>query len=206
MKKCKKCQSDLEDSATKCNKCNANQANWVRRHPVITIVVIAFALYFYNQVFELRKNAQITAGQPTANTASQKTVYKIGDEVKRGDAVLIVKEVNKNWKSQNQFDQPQPGNVYVSILVGIGNNGSKDLSLASGWDFQLKDGQGAKHSQALGGVGLNKLNSTAANSLAPGGTAVGYLLFEVNKTATDKLTLEYQPMLSLGEPVEIELQ
>lgn len=172
-------------------------------------VLAVIVLFILIGAISGNKNPQkVDSGQSSADSKDQEqTNFKIGDQVKRGDTVLIVKEVNKDWHSSNQFDKPQsPQNVYVVVMVGIGNEGKKDMSLSGAWDFKLKDGNGAKHDQALGGVGLNRLDAGSTTSLAPGGVIAGALIFEVPSTATDNLTLEYQPLFSFGSPAEIALQ
>lgn len=74
------------------------------------------------------------------------------------------------------------------------------------WGFKLQDANGALHDEAItAGIGLNKLDS-AASELAPGGSVTGDMVFEVPANATSKMVLDYQPLFSFGQPVDINLQ
>jgi hypothetical protein len=140
----------------------------------------------------------------TVENSQQQTVFKVGDQIKIKDTVLTVTDVNKNWKSSNQFDTPSnPGDVYVVVTLSLENQGSKQIDLSGFWDFKLQDGNGLIHDQGLGGIGLTKLST---GSLAPGGKTSGDIIFDVPQDATSKLTLHYEPLFSFSDPVTIELQ
>lgn len=142
-----------------------------------------------------------TNNQPS----NQEEIFKIGDQVKRGDSVITVEKVNRNWQSSNQFDKPQNSeNVFTVITVSVQNNGNSDLNLSSFWDFKLEDANGVQRNEAIGGIGLNKLTSSAT-TLSPGGKISGDLIFEAPKDST-RLILHYKPLISFGKPAKIELQ
>lgn len=139
--------------------------------------------------------------------SNQKQVFKVGDEIKRGDAVISVTKVNKDWKSSNPFDKPQsPDNAFVVITVSLSNQGKSDMNLSGFWDFKLEDGNGVQRNEALGGIGLNKLSSGSITSLSPGGKITGDMIYEVSKSSATNLKLHYKPLFSFGDPATIELQ
>jgi predicted RecA/RadA family phage recombinase len=165
---------------------------------VIGVIVVFFVINAVNGT-----PTKVTDSGATV-TAAQ-TTFKVGDQVKEGDTYITVTKVNKNWQSSNQFDTPRnAGDVFVVATIAIENKGSSDLSVSGIFDFKLKDADGVIRDQTLGGIGLNSLSSIS--SLAPGGKASGDVIFEVPKTATSDMTLEYDPIGSFGSTVDIELQ
>jgi hypothetical protein len=44
MKKCKSCKSEIDAKATKCPHCQADQRGWMRRHPILTGILILFII------------------------------------------------------------------------------------------------------------------------------------------------------------------
>lgn len=137
---------------------------------------------------------------------TEKTDYKIGEPVPRGDTTITVNKVTKDWESTNQFDKPtNAGSIFVVVNVTLQNNGDKDMNLSGIYDFKLEDADGVQRSEALGGIGLNKLGSVS--SLAPNGKVSADLIFEVPQTATSQMRLHYKPLLSFSsKQATIELQ
>lgn len=43
-KKCRECQTDIPTRANKCSQCKAKQGNWLKRHPVWTVLIALFVL------------------------------------------------------------------------------------------------------------------------------------------------------------------
>jgi len=146
--------------------------------------------------------------QTELKNEEEQELFKIGDQVKRGDTILIVNKIEKDWRSTNQFDKPQsPDDVFIIVNVTLENQGKNDISLSGFWDFKLEDAQGVQRSEAIaGGIGLNKLSGQALTALSPGGKISGDLLFAVPKDAISSLTLHYKPLVSFGNPAKIELQ
>lgn len=179
------------------------QKKWYKRWwAIILYVIVAFIII--GSLGGSPDNTSKVGEVATSPEQQQPEMYKIGDQVKRGDTVLTITKVNKSWKSSNQFDTPSNSdNTYVVVTVSMENQGTKDLNLSGFWDFKLEDANGVKRDQSIGGIGLNKL---ATGSLSPGGKTTGDLIFEAGKDATGKLTLHYQPLLSFGKPAIIELQ
>jgi hypothetical protein len=44
MKKCKSCRSEIDSKATKCPHCQTDQRGWVRKHPILTIILVLFII------------------------------------------------------------------------------------------------------------------------------------------------------------------
>lgn len=174
---------------------------------VVVVILIIVGASGNNSPQKIGENGSNTTAGTQASMGNQPQVFNIGDQIKQGDTVLTVTKVNKNWTSSNQFDTPQnPSDVYVVVTVSLVNQGSSNLSLSGMWDFKLQDANGALHDESItGGIGLNKLDS-AASELAPGGSVTGALVFEAPANATSKLVLDYQPLFSFGQPVDINLQ
>ena len=158
----------------------------------------------------VKKNTPTTSDQKQQGQKAEETQeeFKIGDQVRRGDTILTVNKVDKDWRSSNKFDKPQsPDDVFVVVNITLENQGKSDINLAGFWDFKLQDFQGVQRSEAIAaGMGLNKLSGQSVTSLSPGGKITGDLLFAVPKLNTDQMTLLYKPMVSFGSSAKIELQ
>ena len=144
-------------------------------------------------------------GEDGAAQVQEETIFKVGDQIKLKDTLLTVNNVNRNWKSSNQFDTPiNPGDVFVVVSLSLENAGDREVDLSGFWDFKLQDADGLIHDQSLSaGIGLKKLSS---GSLAPGGKTSGDIIFSVPEESISELTLKYEPLFSLAKEVVVELQ
>lgn len=179
---------------------------WYKRWWAIVLYVFIVLIIIISNTNDntAQKVGQTNQGNNDKNIQS---VFKIGDIIKRGDVALTVNKVQMDWKSSNSFDTPSnSNNIFVVVSVSLENQGSKEMNLTGFWDFKLEDSQGVQRSEALSGIGLNKLSSGSVTSLAPGGKISGDLIFEVARAASDKMKLHYKPLLSFDDTIVIELQ
>ncbi len=168
----------------------------------IVVIVVLFIIGSSDQSTTPAKVVNST--DATVKQKAQEDVFKIGDQIKSGDALLTVTKVTKNWKSSNQYDKPSsPDDVYVLVTIAIENKGDKDLSLSGIFDFKLEDANGLQKSSTLGGIGIKQLPT---GSLSPNGKATGDIIFDVDKNALGTLKLHYEPMFSFDKEVVVELQ
>jgi Domain of unknown function (DUF4352) len=142
-----------------------------------------------------------------SKTASGPTTYTAQEVAQSSGLAIAVDKVTRDWQSPNQFDTPSsPQDIFVVVSITMRNTGTADAPLSGFWDFELEDAHGIKHREALSGIGLNKLSTSGATSIGPNGTLSGDLIFAVPRSAAEKLVLHHKPLLSLQDPVAIELR
>lgn len=177
---------------------------------VLGIILLIVIIGSGNKPKEVSQTAEKTLGEQTSvePTNSVEENFKIGDRVQRGDTILTVNKVTKDWKSTNMFDKPQsPDEVYVVINVTLENQGKTDLSLTGFWDFKIEDAQKVQRSESFtAGIGLKKLSGQSITSLSPGGKITGDLIFTIPKEGLSQMTLFYKPLVSFGQPAKIQLE
>jgi Domain of unknown function (DUF4352) len=59
-------------------------------------------------------------------------------------ATVTVSQVQYGASSGNEFEAPEPGNVYVTMQVDLRNSGDREANL-NAYNFVLRDGRGIKH-------------------------------------------------------------
>lgn len=90
--------------------------------------------------------------------------------------------------SNNQFEQPKPGNKYIGFEIVVQNIGAKDVYLSTS-PYLLRATDGFEYpGETESGVG----QSISAEKLSPGGKRQGFVVFEVPTTAKTKF-IRYKP-------------
>jgi hypothetical protein len=57
MKKCKACQKEVDPKATKCPHCQTDLRNWFQKHPILTALIIFFAIGFISSNADKNKES-----------------------------------------------------------------------------------------------------------------------------------------------------
>ena len=129
----------------------------------------------------------------------EKEKFFVGDKVKLGDYAMKVTKVS--YSNGTQYDKPKSGNVYVTVMVAIFNNGDSQISY-NPYDFSLQNSNGQVSDITITTID----NNTALNSgeLVAGGKVNGSLTFEAPKN-DKKLVLRYQPDFWSDKEIQIHL-
>jgi len=93
--------------------------------------------------------------------------------------------------SDNQFIQPEEGNVYVQMDVTFANKTKKEQT-ASAFDFKLKDGTGVSRNEEF----VGPCESWSSARLAPGASlGPKCIAFQAASSPSTGITLEWKPGL-----------
>jgi len=195
MKKCPKCKEEIADKATRCKHCNADLRSWFLRHKFLSLVFVIIIIAIISGIAGGGK-------EESAKTEPAKTVYATGETIQLKNHTLVVSDVNKDYKSGNQFDNPQDSNnSYVVMTVAITNTGSSDELAVNDWGFKLEDETGTQRSTTIGGIADGKLQSV---TLAKDGKTSGKIVFEAKKNSST-LKLHYSPGIFGGDDITVNL-
>lgn len=110
MKKCKSCQSEIDDKAKKCPYCQSDQRSWLRRHPVLTALIVFIGLIIIVSAFGSSAGDEKSSLISEEQEGKMEEVVdsKINDKIK-GNEVLekqkIVDRINEiTIKSYADFE------------------------------------------------------------------------------------------------------
>jgi len=73
IKKCKHCQSEIDEKATKCPHCQSDLRSWSQKHPILTIILVLFAIGWVSSMFN------------TTSTKTESTVRSLPAPTSRMD-------------------------------------------------------------------------------------------------------------------------
>ena len=140
----------------------------------------------------------------TTNQSQTSTVnkeYAVKEVIKLKNHQLVVNSAVKNWKSSNEFDQPQStANMFVLVNVTLTKTSNEKVDF-NPYGFKLEDDTGVQRDTTFTTVS-NQLESA---TLSPNGKTSGNLVFEAKK-ASKKLLLHYEGSTWSGDqPAVIKL-
>lgn len=174
---------DIDDKAKKCPHCQTDQRIWFAKHPILTVILVLFALGIIGSAVgssETKKVGNTT--QTTSNTSNQGSqetptpatqTYKIGDLVDLKGKTMAVNAV-ADYTSNNEFITPKRGNKFVTVDITLKNN-SKDPYSYNALEFKLQDNQDYGYTMAMS----DKEPSLSSDALQPGLTTRGFITFEI---------------------------
>ena len=165
MKKCKSCKSEIDAKAAKCPHCQTDQRGWMRRHPILTGILILFIIGTIgagiggdkskqtgnntqssnNSTVQEGNTNTATNTNSDANNKQQDATPKVGDITKLGDREFIVNSVRRSGAFN--YNKPKSGEEYVIVNVTIKNQGKDEVSY-NPYDFKVQDANGAQENQA----------------------------------------------------------
>ena len=116
--------------------------------------------------------ADASAGTPTVKPAEK---FKMGDAVKVGDTWQVTVNSIKTYTSDNPYEQPKEGNMFVVINVTLKNVSTKEQE-SNYYNFSLRGGaNGSKYDIAA----VDAINNTPSGKVEPGDQLSGDLPYEV---------------------------
>lgn len=131
----------------------------------------------------------------------EKTKYKVGEEIKLFDGVLIT-VTNVEKSNGNEFDKPRAGNEFIIAHINIVNGAKENISYDPfAWKLRNSNGQISEPSFTT----IDKDTHLESGELAVGGKVSGTIPFEA-PIGDQGLKLIYAPSVLGGQEIEVSLQ
>lgn len=194
---CKHCKTEIPYDAKVCPQCRKKQG----ANGCLIVVIVAVALIVLVAAFgggssnngptkvgEVNSSGSVasSAAETTkpAATEPEQTVFRVGDVLDTG-SLQITYTASREYKSTNQFIQPESGNKFIAIDLYVENTGSSDTGISEFSFNCFADGYACN--QAYFTTDNNMLSAT----LSPGRTTSGSIIFEVPVDA-ENIEIEYE--------------
>jgi uncharacterized protein DUF4352 len=132
-------------------------------------------------------NVGSSGGAATASSTKPASPqhFKVGDNVKVGDTYQVTVNSVKTHAG-DEFTKPKDGSTFLIVDVTVKNLSSKEQSLSSVLQFNLKDSTGQKYDETF--LGDNK---PIDGKVEPGGLLRGQFTYEV-PTAQHAFTYSFE--------------
>lgn len=127
------------------------------------------------------------ANQPSKSQQAEKTEFKVGETIAFDGKEVVIKTLQRNWTSDNQFIKPSEGKEFIKAVVTIVNKSNGELSFNK-FDWKAEDANGAIEGPSLGAAAGDDLGS---GDLAVNGKKEGSVIFEAPTGSSIKI--HYQP-------------
>lgn len=186
-KNCKHCQEEIAKSAKRCPKCGGKlgMPGWAK---ALIIVVIIFGCIV--GCVNGCSNAVNDAVDETKNSYADingKTSFKVNETFQNQYEKITMTEVNTNFTDYSEYLEPSDGNKVVMLKFEVENiNDENDELYVSSMSFSAYADGVAVDSF----YGANDQYNDLSATIGKGKKAVGYIFYEVPKTA-QKVTVEY---------------
>jgi flagellar hook assembly protein FlgD len=137
-----------------------------------------------------------------SNSQTEQTTFKVGDKISFDSKIVIVKSMERNWSSGNQYSTPDSGNEYVKVEIHIENDSKDEISYNT-FDWKIQDSNGKIVDADSTTYSVD--GALGSGQLAAGGKVSGFLVFQASSGDSD-LTLRYEPSFWSDKKLEIKLQ
>lgn len=202
LKKCKECGKEISSSAKECPSCGKDQRNWFMRHKFLTGLIVIFLFIGVaaaggdseptekidsnnDSVQEEQVDTEEVKEEKKSDT--EKT-YEVGDQVKMGEVILTVNEVDNS--TGGQYTTPSEGNEWINLNLTIENTGSSQEFVTTMGQMYIVDTDGNQYSVAVTNKAMENPNNSLDGAIVAKAKKTGWVGFEVPKKASD-LTFRY---------------
>lgn len=189
-KKCKHCQSDIPKKAKVCPNCRKKQGGILKWIIIVVVALLLFSCASGGGESEEKasdSNPQSVGKVDTKVSESTMTEdvdnkFEVGEIVETSNLKISFIAAGE-YKSDNQFMQPEDGNVFYRLEFEFENISDTDQFVSS-WDFTCYADSYSMEQHYLDDTDL-------AATLSKGKKTKGSVFFEVPKDAKE-VTLEYE--------------
>ena len=166
-KKCQYCQIDIPMAASVCPNCKGKQGNFIKKHPVMFVLLILFAIGAVGVIINSVKEANFKKNYKQSEIVTYKNVNY---------SIINVEKI----EYKNNFSNASEGYEYVKVTIKIENKSNKKISY-NPFAFKMinADGQETGYDFYVGEDSEKELHS---GSLATGGTVEGYIVWKQKKS------------------------
>lgn len=178
------------------------------KNKILFISIVAIGILFLSGcsgsegVSQVTQPQKIDTNQQDDNNSQQKNqIFKIGDEIKLGDYVISVVNIQDPYKSTNQYMEPKQGNRLISVeVIYVNNSGDKTIDY-NPFDWKIFDNQGYNFETGFTDSKEPSLNSGTLN---PGGKVRGWITFEV-PNGSKEFKVQFTPSFFGNDNLEVQL-
>ncbi len=212
-KKCPKCGEEIQASAKKCKHCQADLRNWFVKHKVLTIILVIIVFGIIVSVSS-DKSQKVSSTQDTGTkvdatqtkteeaTSTDNSVYKVGDSVKLGGAILTVSKVETS--NGGAYSKPQAGNQWVNLNITIENTEASEQYVTTMGQMFLRDGDGNSYQVAVTDKTMESVNNSLDGTIIAKSKRTGWVGFEVKK-GVKNLQFQYNGSMWGGNNIVVDL-
>ena len=197
---CKNCGAENPETNNNCSRCGASLTNdgekvKVKRKKLkwwhILLIILAVFVVFgiaggsEDEGTTNTDSAPNTISSKAESTESkeEKSEYKMGETLDANGLKITMQKAEK-WKSDNQFINPEEGNMFIRVYFTIENQSGGDKTLGS-FDFDCY----ADSTQA--DMSLYGDNRLSFDTISNGRKLEGYIYYEVPENANN-IEIEYE--------------
>lgn len=192
-KLCKHCKTEIDKKAKVCPNCKKKQSGPLKIVLIVLAVIVVIAAIGGSggEDEEVKKttasNSDVTSTDTNnvseTEAPAEKTEFVVGEAAESDDFKISFLSAEQ-YASDNEFLQPEEGNVYYRVEFEIENKDDSDMYISS-YDFECY-ADGYSTTTPLLSDGL--LSST---TLSSGKKAKGYIYYEIPQNA-ESIVVEYE--------------
>lgn len=213
-KKCPKCGEEIQKSATVCKHCKVDLRNWLVKHKILTGILILVVIGIIgsasgDKTERVSDSTQDTGAKvATSKESDEKAetpkdkVYKVGESVKLGGAVVTVNTVSMS--NGGAYSKPQAGNEWVNLNITIENTEASEQYVTTMGQMFLRDGEGNSYQVAVTDKTMESINNSLDGTIIAESKRTGWVGFEVKKGA-ENLQFQYNGSLWGGGNITVDL-
>ena len=190
-KLCKHCKTEIPADAKVCPNCRKKQGGIIKWIIIVAAVVIIIGVIASSGDSEnpsdknpkkVGESTEKNENSDDANKEKVNNIFNVGDVVETSNLKISFLSSGE-WKSDNEYIQPEDGKMYYRMEFEFENIGDSDQTISSiiNWNCYA-DGYSVDQTW----LGDDQLDAT----ISPGKKAKGSLYYEV-PSDTEKIELEY---------------
>lgn len=191
---CKYCKTEIDYTAKVCPQCRKRQSSVVKTIAIVVLILFLLSLFFggsddTEQTSD--ENPKKVAGSASEEIEQEEVEdvaedveneFKVGDIVETSDLKISFISAEE-YTSDNQFIQPQDGNVFYEMVFEFENISENDQYISS-YDFTCYADDYDMEQSWMDGLDLDA-------TISSGKKTKGSVFFEVPKD-TKSIVLEYE--------------
>lgn len=184
---------------------------WFKKHKVITVILVLIVLGVIGSAAGGNKqnsNSKSSSSTASSSSSSKATTAKVGQPADDGKFEFTVSSIQcgQTTVGTNQYLQKQAQGQYCLLNLSIKNIGDQAQSLSSS-DQYLYDAQNHKYSADDTATIYNEPSgnsSTWYNSINPGNSVTGTIVFDIPKGVTPTTAELHDSAFSGGVKVTLQ--
>lgn len=180
----------------------------MKKNIIYGIILIVISLSF-SACTGTEGTPQSVKPEKVANNNSEKTVdkkkevklFQVGEDIKLGDYVISINNVENPYVEKNQYSKPGEGNKFIAVEVSYQNNTSDKTISYNPFDWKLFDGEGYNYESSWT---ASKKPDLSSGDINPGSKVRGWITFEV-PIKSENFKIKFTPGFWDNANVEIKL-